>query len=53
MWALIDGAAGVILGCVISLVILVIRISASRAVVTWRMSEAPARHDKETQKALV
>ena len=56
MWALIDGVAGIILGCAVSLIILAIRISASRAVVTWRMQpeqvRAQARHDKETGKIL-
>lgn len=38
MWPLVDGVAGIMIGCAISLIILAIRISASRAVVTWRTS---------------
>ena len=53
MWALIDGVAGIMLGCVAALAILAIRVSASRAVVTWRMSEAPASHDKKAENILV
>lgn len=48
MWALIDGVAGIILGCAVSLIILAIRGSARRAVVTWRTS-APGTAVREPE----
>lgn len=53
MWALIDGVAGILLGCALSLIILAVRTSASRAVVTWRMSDAPASRGREAEKISV
>lgn len=44
LWLLADGAAGVVLGCVTLLVIMVIRRLGDVAVVTWSTGEAG--HDK-------
>jgi uncharacterized membrane protein YccC len=54
-WYLIDGAAGLALGCLVSLVILLIRASGRPALMAWRMGEAeqgktPAEPGKETEK---